>query len=379
MPRAAPPTDQIPRTQFEQDGARGELRCAGNWTLDQLAALEPVLTRMDMRGRTDWVLDAGGLTALDTAGAWLLHRTCERLRQAGVMVELRGLRADHTALLEMVAAQHAPAEPVQPQHSRLERVGRVAVAGVAQLVLFLSFVGQSAVALLHSLAQPRRIRGHEFLHELQLAGLNALPITGLLSFLMGVVIAYQGATQLARYGANIFIADLVGLSMLRELAPLMTAVIIAGRSGSAYTAQIGTMVVTEEVDALRTIGIAPLDLLVLPKLMALMIALPLLTVYADVMGVIGGMVIAKTHLGVNPADFLERFEKAVSMSSYMIGIGKAPVFAALIALIGCHQGFQVGGSADDVGRQTTVSVVQSIFLVIVVDALFSVVFSWLDI
>jgi len=379
MPRAAPPTIHVQRAQFEQDSARGELRCSGAWTLNHLATLESALTRLDLRGRADWVLDAGDLTALDTAGAWLLHRTCERLRQAGATIELRGLRAGHAALLEMIAAQHAPAEPVPPHRSLLERIGRVAVAGVAQLVLFLNFVGQTSVALLRSLAQPRRIRGHEFLHELQLAGFNALPITGLLSFLMGVVIAYQGATQLARYGANIFIADLVGLSMLRELAPLMTAVIIAGRSGSAYTAQIGTMVVTEEVDALRTIGIAPLDLLVLPKLLALMIALPLLTVYSDVLGVIGGMVIAKTQLAVNPADFLERFEKAVSLSSYMIGIGKAPVFAALIALIGCHQGFQVGGSADDVGRQTTVSVVQSIFLVIVVDALFSVIFSWLDI
>jgi len=194
---------------------------------------------------------------------------------------------------------------------------------------------------------------------------------------MGIVIAYQGATQLERFGANIYVVDLVGLSMARELSPLITAIIVAGRSGSAYAAQIGTMKVTEEIDALRTIGVGPLDLLVLPKVIALMIALPLLTVYTDVMGVFGGMVMAEPKLGISFGTFVERLGYAVSLSSYLIGIGKAPVFAVIIALVGCYQGFQVTGSAESVGRRTTVSVVQSIFLVILVDALFSVVFNWL--
>lgn len=216
------------------------------------------------------------------------------------------------------------------------------------------------------------------LFNLRTAGFDALPIVGLLSFLLGVVVAYQGADQLRQYGANIFVADLVGLSMLREFAPLITAIIVAGRSGSAYAAQIGTMAVTEEIDAMRTIGIEPQELLVLPKILALVIALPLLTVFADVMGVLGGMVMAKAQLGVGFGEFMDRFAKAVSITSYLVGIGKAPVFAAIIAMVGCFQGFRTRGGADSVGRQTTRSVVQSIFLVIVADALFSVAFSLLD-
>ncbi|HSB24886.1 MAG TPA: ABC transporter permease, partial [Burkholderiaceae bacterium] len=198
------------------------------------------------------------------------------------------------------------------------------------------------------------------------------------SFLMGIVIAYQGADQLQRFGANIFVVDLVALSMLRELSPLLTAIIVAGRSGSAYTAQIGTMKVTEEIDALRTIGVGPQDVLVLPKVIALVIVMPLLTVYTDVTGVAGGMLMAKLKLGVGYAAFVDRLDEAIQLSSYWTGLAKAPVFALIVALVGCHRGFQVGGSADSVGAQTTVSVVQSIFLVIVTDALFSIVFLWLD-
>jgi len=243
----------------------------------------------------------------------------------------------------------------------------------------LSFVGATATVLSHSLVQPRRFRWRHILHNLQTAGFEALPITGLLSFLLGIVIAYQGAEQLERFGANIYIADLVGLSMVRELSPLMTAIIVAGRSGSAYTAQIGTMKVTEEIDALRTIGVGPLELLVLPKMLALIVALPLLTVYTDVTGILGGMIMAQAKLDVSFSVFFERLNDAISLKSYVIGIAKAPLFAVIIALVGCYQGFKVSGSADSVGRQTTVSVVQSIFLVIVIDALLSIAFSWLDI
>jgi phospholipid/cholesterol/gamma-HCH transport system permease protein len=217
------------------------------------------------------------------------------------------------------------------------------------------------------------------LYNLQHAGFNALPIVGLLAFLMGVVIAFQGAAQLQRYGANIFIADMIGLSILRELAPLMTAIIVAGRSGSAFAAQIGTMKVTEEIDALRTIGVAPMELLVLPKVIALLIALPLLTVYADIMGVLGGMLMARSQLGVSFEDFLDRFDLAIRLSHYMVGLGKAPVFAMIVVIVGCYQGFNVGNRADSVGKQTTTSVVQAIFLIIVADAIFSVVFNQLNI
>ncbi len=213
---------------------------------------------------------------------------------------------------------------------------------------------------------------------MQTAGLEALPITGLLSFLMGVVIAYQGADQLQRFGANIFVVDLVALAMLRELSPLLTAIIIAGRSGSAYTAQIGTMKVTEEIDALRTIGVGAQELLVVPKVVALIIVMPLLTVYTDVTGVLGGMVMARTKLDVSFDVFIDRLDEAIQLSSYWTGLAKAPVFAMIIALVGCYRGFQVTGSAESVGAQTTMSVVQSIFLVIVTDAIFSIVFLWLD-
>jgi len=219
------------------------------------------------------------------------------------------------------------------------------------------------------------LRWRPILFNIRSAGFDALPIVGLLSFLIGIVVAYQGADQLRKYGANIFVADVVGLSMLREFAPLITAIIIAGRSGAAYAAQIGTMSVTEEIDAMRTLGIAPLDLLVLPKILALVVALPLLTVFADVLGVFGGMIMARAQLQVGFGDFLDRFVKAVGVTDYLLGIGKAPVFAAIIVVVGCFQGFRTKGGADSVGRQTTRSVVQAILFVIIADSLFSIAFS----
>lgn len=260
----------------------------------------------------------------------------------------------------------------------LETVGKQTCAAWAQVLALLGFVGECALALAGWVRHPVRIRWRPIVFNLRSGGWDALPIVGILSFLLGVVVAYQGADQLRRYGANIFVADLVGLSMLREFAPLMTAIIIAGRSGSAYAAQIGTMAVTQEIDAMRTIGIAPLEMLVLPKLLALLLALPLLTVFADLLGVLGGMLMARAQLGVGLAEFVERFSKAVSVTSYLVGLGKAPVFAAIIVLVGCFQGFRTRGGPDSVGRQTTRAVVQSIFLVIVADALFSVAFSLLD-
>jgi phospholipid/cholesterol/gamma-HCH transport system permease protein len=213
----------------------------------------------------------------------------------------------------------------------------------------------------------------------QRAGVEALPIVMLLSFLLGVVIAYQGGVQLKSYGANIFVVELVSLTMARELAPMMTAIIVAGRTGSAFTAEIGTMKATEEIDALRTIGLPPIDVLVLPRLIGLVIALPLLSLVGDAAGIFGGMIMASTMLDVSVNDFLHRIPTALSATSFMIGIGKAPVFALLIAIVGCFEGFSVRGGAEAVGRHTTVSVVHSIFLVIVADAVFSIVFSWLGI
>lgn len=270
------------------------------------------------------------------------------------------------------------ADTATPAPSVWEHVGRSTTLAWEQAFAMLSFVGETTLALLGWLRHPSRIRWRPILFNLRTAGFDALPIVGLLSFLLGVVVAYQGADQLRQYGANIYVTDLVGLSMLREFAPLMSAIIIAGRSGSAYAAQIGTMAVTQEIDAMRTLGIAPLEMLVLPKLIAMVIALPLLTVFADVSGVAGGMLMARAQLGVGFGEFLDRFAQAVSTTSYLVGLGKAPMFAILIALVGCFQGFRTTGGADSVGRQTTRAVVQSIFLVILADALFSVAFSVLD-
>jgi len=363
--------------------AHGDLTLSGHWTARSIGDLEQTLTSIHLRHGASVTLDATRVDALDTAGAWLLQALVQRLRGEGSAVAVHGLHAGFSRLLDAVAQQAAApagaaATPGRTRWATLEQLGRRVAEATGQATALLAFVGESALALAGCVAHPKRLRWRPILFNIRSAGFDALPIVGLLSFLLGVVVAYQAADQLRRYGANIFVADLVGLSMLREFAPLMTAIIIAGRSGSAYAAQIGTMAVTEEIDAMRTIGIAPLELLVLPKIIALMIALPLLTVFADLLGVFGGMVMARAQLGVSFEEFLDRFSKAISVTSYLIGIGKAPVFAAIIATVGCFQGMRTRGGPDSVGRQTTRSVVQGIFLVIVADALFSVAFSLLD-
>ncbi len=290
----------------------------------------------------------------------------------------RVLSNDFATLMQTVAHSWSQTESAAtPRAYRwMERVGRFAWSYVVNLRKGLAFIGESATVSFSLLTHANRIRWRVLLYNLQIDGLNALPIIGLLSFLMGVVIAYQGSEQLKTFGANIFIVDLVGISLLREIAPLVTAILVAGRSGSAYTAQIGTMTVTEELDALRSLGISPMSLLVFPRALALVIALPLLSVFADAVGVFGGMLIALSQLGVTFTEFLNRFEYAIVLRHYLIGIGKTPVFAVIIALVGCYQGFQVFGGVDSVGRHTTISVVQAIFLVIVTDAFFSILFNW---
>ena len=360
-----------------------ELALSGSWTARGIGEVEHQLASVRVPAKTELIADGSLVKALDTAGAWTLQKLLLRLRNEGVTVTMQGLQPQFSKLLEVVAKQVSdqagnPAPAAIKPPSALERIGRSVASGFEQSVALLSFVGESAVALTGSVTHPARIRWRPILFNIRRTGFDALPIVGLLSFLLGIVVAYQGADQLVKYGANIFVADLVGLSMLREFAPLITAIILAGRSGSAFAAQIGTMTVTEEIDAMRTIGIAPMELLVLPKIIALVIVLPLLTVFADVLGVFGGMLMAQAQLGVTYADFLDRFVKAVSVTAYLVGIGKAPVFGLIIAVVGCFQGFRTKGGADSVGRQTTKSVVQSIFLVIVADALFSVAFSALD-
>ncbi len=354
--------------------ADGGWLLAGHWTVRGLGDMQHALAARAC-GTGTVVLDGASLTAIDSAGVWVLQRW---LRRHGAQALLRNWSPRMQTLMTLVG-EHAD-RPLQqpPARSPLERLGRRAEASAQETLGLLRFIGQAAVAALGLLARPRRVRWRSVLRNIQIDGFDALPIIGLTSFLLGVVVAYQGADQLRHYGANVFVVDLVGYAMLREFAPLISAIIIAGRSGSAYAAQIGTMVVTEEVDAMRTLAIDPLELLVLPKLLALAVALPLLTVFADMTGVMGGMVMARVQLDIGFPEFIDRFGREMHASTLLVGVGKSLVFAVVIALIGCFQGFRTRGSADSVGRQTTKSVVQSIFLVIVADALFSVAFNLLD-
>lgn len=353
--------------------SRQLLLCSGDWTIGQLQDVERRLTRLTLDAGP-WTLRTDAVRALDTAGALLLERTIRRLRQHGAEVLVGQLPARHRALLELVAGEQASGAASPPLNA-VERLGKVTMAALAQAFELLAFIGQGALQALPLLARPHRIRWRQVAIELRRAGVAALPIVGLLIFLVGIVIAYQGGAPLQQYGAVIFIVELVSMTILREMAPLITAIIVAGRTGSSYTAEIGTMQVTEEVAALRTMGIAPFEILVLPKLIALLVALPLLTVFADCLGLLGGMLAAQSLLGIGIHTFLERLPAQLPNSTLWVGMVKTPVFAAIITLVGCFHGFRVRGSAEEVGRATTASVVLSIFLVIVADALFSIVFN----
>jgi phospholipid/cholesterol/gamma-HCH transport system permease protein len=349
------------------------VRCDGAWTLEGIRRLEARLVQLPWPAGAIR-LDGAGIQAFDTTGALLLSDIIDELRERGQDASVVNLRKEYRDLLDLVEERLREAgDPGEPPG----RLGPVATLGkrtwnkVENTLGFMAFLGGASIALVRALVRPTRIRWRALFANIEQAGLNAMPIVALLSFLIGMVIAYQGGDQLSYYGANIFIVELVSLTMVRELAPLITAIIVAGRTGSSYAAQIGTMIVTEEVDALRTIGIDPYDILVLPKLFGLLIVLPLLTVFADVMSILGGMMVASLWFDVTFEEFLRRIPGVVSLFSFLFGVLKAPVFAAVIAMVGCYQGFRVRGGADSVGRQTTESVVQAIFLVIVVDAVFA--------
>ena len=363
-----------------------DFKLEGCWNAQNMGDVEREIATIQAPANSTVIANCAKIEAMDTVGAWVLQKLLQRLNMQNTTVQLDGLQPKFKKLLDAISFDVANVHQQEIDAKLkstftlnfIERIGKNTVDAIKQTLEAISFVGETAIAFAISVVQPKRIRWRPILFNIRSAGFDALPIVGLLSFLLGIVVAYQGADQLRQYGANIFVADLVGLSMLREFAPLMTAIIIAGRSGSAYAAQIGTMAVTEEIDAMRTLGISPQELLVLPKVIALIIAMPLLTLFADVLGVFGGMLMARQQLDVSFVEFIDRFVKAVSPTAFMVGIGKAPVFAVIIAMVGCFQGFRTKGGADSVGRQTTRSVVQAIFLVIVADALFSVAFSMLD-
>jgi phospholipid/cholesterol/gamma-HCH transport system permease protein len=334
-------------------------------------------------GKRSIVFDLAAVETLDTAGAWLLHCTLRALQDAGAQVELEGLKPPQAALLHQVEANYRPCQIQPPQQNLVVQI----VAGVGQTTLqlidsaasFVSFLGKVILVSVHSVLHPRRLRLTSTVFHMEQVGLNAMPIVGLISFLIGIVLAYQGAMQLKLFGAELFVVDLIAISILRELGILLTAVVIAGRSASAFAAQIGSMKVHEEVDAMRVLGLDPVELLILPRLLALTLTLPLLAFFADCMGLLGGGLMCWTVLGISPELYLERLKDATGHWDLWVGIIKAPVFALLIALVGSNEGMQVAGSAESVGEHTTNAVVKAIFLVIVFDALFSILFSILGI
>ena len=360
------------------------LAATGEWLVATAADLDRRLRGIEVPRGGRVLLDLTGIDRLDTAGAWLLLRTEHDLTAAGNIVEMRNLRASFEPLIDQVrtAGFVPPARHPRPAHHTIAgfiaRIGEISVGLIARAYSILGFFGVVCATAVRLARQPHRLNVTAIVAQMEQTGVNALPIVALLTFLIGIVIAYQGADYLRFYGLESYTVQLTGASILRELGVLLTAIILAGRSGSAFTAQIGTMRVNEEIDAMRTIGLDPLEVLVLPRLFGLVLTLPMLTLCANFMGIFGGGLMAWSQLGIGIPQFLNQLS-TIAPWSFWIGMIKSPFFAVVIALIGCYEGFQVAGSAESVGRLTTLSVVEAIFLVIVTDAVFSIFFSSLRI
>jgi phospholipid/cholesterol/gamma-HCH transport system permease protein len=351
----------------------------GAWTRGEAHRLDPLMRSLKVRGYNRVEIDCQALSRLDTVGAWMLLRTGRAWQRQGVTVNPVHVAAEYQALVHTIdhECRAPPVElpPHRPLTGPLERVGRGFWHALDQAYGLIGFFGLVVVETLATIMQPRRLRVAALFHQLEEIGLNSLPIVGLLSFLIGVVFAYQGSSELHQFGADVFTVNLLGVGVLRELGGLMAAIIIAGRSGSAFTAQIGTMKLNEELDAIEVGGLNLIQVLVLPRLLGIIVALPLLTFYSNMMGLIGGAVICHFDLGIPPSVFLHQLRSAVSGGTFWLGLIKAPVFACVIGLVGCHQGLQVERDAASVGRHTTHAVVEAIFLVIIADALFSILFT----
>lgn len=352
-----------------------QIFCRGEWDLKNLVKIKKELKQITLPKQGKLTINGQAITKMDSAGAWLLSFKLKEI--SGLTTQLQHFSEQAEELLDLVSSRVVtPAEiPSLKRENIIQRVGRVTVVQLTDMRDFLQFTGELAIDFVRNIFHPRQWRWNELAAVIDKTGLQALPIIALLSFMIGVVISYQMGNQLRNYGANVFIVDLLGLSILREFGPLITAIMVAGRTGSAFTAQLGTMKLNQEIDALNTMGITPAQLLLLPRLLGLFITLPLLTMWADIFGVLGGMLMANNMLGVSAHDFLARFQTEIPMRALLIGLGKAPVFALLIGSIGCFQGVKVHGGADSIGRQTTRSVVLAIFFIIVADAIFSVIFS----
>lgn len=360
-------------------------KCLGDWTAGTLQDVTQSLEEYSRALRNvsiQWNVSAVG--KVDSAGMMLYIHYHDLLISQQCTIELIDARPEYEELYQLLHP-HVSAKALSKAgiFSRLQNpfrnLGRATTNLWREIKEFLSFIGENSVALFLSLQHPSSIRYAAIVKNIEEAGVRALPIISLTSFLIGVVIAYQGAVQLQKFGANIFIVDMIGISVTRELAPLITAIVVAGRTGSSYTAQLGTMKITEEIDAMRIMGFEPHRFLVLPRVIALMIALPLMIFFADIIGIAGGMIVSNIHLNISYAEFINRLQNVLEIKHVWIGLVKGPFFAWLIAITGCFRGFQVSRSTESIGRYTTISVVNAIFLVIACDALFSIVLTELGI
>jgi phospholipid/cholesterol/gamma-HCH transport system permease protein len=347
------------------------LRLTGRWTLAQLGN---VPARLKDLGSTPNTVDLSDVQRIDTVGAWLVHRL-----QRDHNAKIEGADDKARELIEKVGAVDEPfrskPDEAPPFYRVLSHVGEATIMAGRTLFGLVDFFGATLIAVWNVVLNPKRFRGNAVIRQFEVVGVDALAIIGLMSFLIGIVIAQQGAIQLRQFGAEVYTINLVGRLTFRELGVLMTAIMVAGRSGSAFAAQIGSMKLAEEVDAMRTIGLSPMEALVLPRVIAAILMMPMLAFYAAMMALIGGGLFSWFSLNLPPVTFVARIREVVPMTDVYQGLIKAPVFGLIIAMAGCFQGMQVEGNAEAVGLRTTSAVVQSIFLVIVLDAFFAVFFA----
>lgn len=358
----------------------GTLKLVGDWTVMGLPALERRTQGLHAHPETrPQRIDASGLGAFDTAGALLL---IQRWLGPAPWPAIEHLRPADRDLLDLVGERVASPRVRKRRAFGLlpmaERVGAAAAFAWSQFLLLLGFAGQTLATAAAIAVGRQKLRWTSAVHHMERSGLDAVPIVCLLSFLVGAVVAFLGATVLADFGAQVFTVELVSFSFMREFGVLLTAILIAGRSGSAYTAEIGMMRAREEIDAIRSLGLDPIELLVIPRVLALLVMLPALSFLAVLSGILGGALVGGTALGISPGLFLARMQETAELRHFLVGLSKAPIFAVLIALVGCLEGLKVRASAESVGRHTTSSVVQSIFLVILFDAIAAIFFMEID-
>ena len=375
------PKPDIGTFESKSDGGRLVLTLSGRWdvptVMENEAALYKFADDPALEQAKQCVIDLSAVTRLDTVGAIAVSVLRDRMAKSG-STEIKGAKEDQVALLDQIAK--VDSQPI-PQLPKLTLSDRVAVVGKRTVTTgleareLIGFFGELCVVFFRLARHPTRVRMTSIVSHMQQVGLEAMPIVGLLAFLIGVVLTFISGDQLQRFGANIFIVNLIGIGVLRELGILITAIIVAGRSGSAFTAEIGTMKINQEVDAMRTIGLDPMEILVIPRVIALILMLVPLGFFADTVEIAGGALMANISLDVPFAQFVTQFQSAVGLKHFWVGMIKAPFFAFVIAMVGCFHGMAVAGSAESVGQQTTASVVQAIFLVITIDAIFAVIFS----